>query len=475
MLVLLLPFAAQAQHLTFSDPVLLVAPAEYFFDGLLVADLNQDGLQDILYKIGSLEAIWHAQQDSMQFSAALSIPGTAEFSATIDAESADVDLDGVPDLIMARSPLDSLSYSVLKYSEQAGTLGITDSLGPQGGPASRFSMVDLDGDLDPDLLKWSTLPSRPLGWYENTGPAGLSAYHLIDSLEVFTVLSGDVDNDGDLDICLDVGNAGLYWLENMDGSASQFTLHAITESGRLQGIADVDSDGDPDLLAWDYWNNFPFPDSLALHLYRNTAGTGVFTEAQTLYAGIARSDIYRSQFVDLDEDGDVDILVAATAVYWYENLDGQGNYSELQTLKEPFWPDYASILYNVVDLDTDGLPDLVVHDWRFGVAWMRNMGMTGIAGNPLPATPELHPRIQLVSPNPFNAQLRIDLQVPHAQSIQLALYNVAGQRVLSWPLHYYPPGAHTVRIDEFQGSSGKYFLHLQAESSFDTRGITLIK
>jgi len=73
-----------------------------------------------------------------------------------------------------------------------------------------------------------------IAWWENVGGAGTSwIKHIIDDQyhQAQCVYSEDVDNDGDMDV---VGAAaqvgGIYWWENLDGSAEHWAQHLLVQS-----------------------------------------------------------------------------------------------------------------------------------------------------------------------------------------------------------------------------------------------------
>jgi len=92
---------------------------------------------------------------------------------------------------------------------------------------------DLDGDGDIDILG-AAMDVDEIAWWENVGGAGTSwIKHIIDDQyhQAQCVYSEDVDNDGDMDV---VGAAaqvgGIYWWENLDGSAEHWAQHLLVQS-----------------------------------------------------------------------------------------------------------------------------------------------------------------------------------------------------------------------------------------------------
>ena len=183
------------------------------------------------------------------------------------------------------------------------------------------------------------------------------------------VAVGDIDNDGDLDMYApDAWSLAADALFVNDGSGN-FTDEAtsrlpsglMSESGGAR-FADVDNDGDLDLMvAHDYDGN---SNTLA-KLYLND-GAGVFSDASNqLPSGYDGNDCDDIDMIDIDGDFDLDVLfnMHSGANNLWEN-DGSGTFTDVSDQ----FPDQSGQGYHynpgVCDVDNDG--DLDV--------WIDNMG-----------------------------------------------------------------------------------------------------
>ena len=113
--------------------------------------------------------------------------------------------------------------------------------------------IDLDGDGDVDVLSASRT-DKTIAWYENLGGSGWS-YH-----EIYTAADGarsvfgiDLDGDGDVDVLSASQNDDtIAWSENLDGSGGSWSYHEISTAAdgafSVFGI-DLDGDGDVDVLS----------------------------------------------------------------------------------------------------------------------------------------------------------------------------------------------------------------------------------
>ena len=131
--------------------------------------------------------------------------------------------------------------------------------------------LDLDGDLDLLVTHGDTLdldlpaevdPDRYYGlmWFEGDGTGAFERHEIADARGAYSAKASDMDLDGDLDIVLAAlqGPAmypqlplrPLRWFEN-DGSENftEYDIEVSPEQLITLEIADVDGDGDTDILA----------------------------------------------------------------------------------------------------------------------------------------------------------------------------------------------------------------------------------
>ena len=204
---------------------------------------------------------------------------------------------------------------------------------------------------------------------------------------------GDIDNDGDPDLLVtnagtgDVPAAVLY--RNDRGVAfSDVTREAGIDArgwASSAGMFDADNDGDLDLLIlrymqWDfdtdnrcgmessYGRSYCHPDLFppAPNLFYRNNGDGTFEDAGKT-SGIAdhRGKGLGLAFADYDLDGFVDVSIANDShpQFLFRNLGG-GRFAEEALIAGTAFDDHGvefagmGILFQ--DLDSDGLPDLLV-------------------------------------------------------------------------------------------------------------------
>jgi tetratricopeptide (TPR) repeat protein len=119
------------------------------------------------------------------------------------------------------------------------------------------------------------------------------------SVELPGIAAGDVDEDGDLDLCITAfGDNGSVWLLRNDGAGGFSHDATLAKQGICPCFGDVDNDGDLDL-----WLGRAGPD-----IYFENDGKANFSpEPNEAIAG-GQSITHFARVLDADSDGDLDFL-----------------------------------------------------------------------------------------------------------------------------------------------------------------------
>ncbi len=212
-------------------------------------------------------------------------------------------------------------------------------VGTIGGRASSVFAADLDNDGDNDIVK-ALSDQGQIVWYETHVVDGVAEFEPYDVTLPYaipgasSVFVADMDGDGDLDIvAADLGNhttaaATIYLIRNL-GEAGDAALGELSfdepevitfNTASSVFIADMDADGDPDVVAA-LSNGF---NTGSLVWYAND-GTGDFSAPSSEHAISAPSDNLQNPTsvyaADLDRDGDLDIVAADSPQTFVNDYD----------------------------------------------------------------------------------------------------------------------------------------------------------
>lgn len=195
---------------------------------------------------------------------------------------------------------------------------------------------------------------------------------------------GDLDNDGWMDIVIFHSQEDkIGWFKNLgDGQyAQQETIGGIINAHGIE-LLDLDLDGDLDIVAA----------SLTTLVKYINQGNGNFSAGIT----IATLPIL-SRFIsnDIDQDGDIDLFVCTntsgnpSSVYFYENNGGAllpsvTLVSNIVSLKD----------IRLADLDGDNYNDLIIcSELQNTVAWYKNLGTNTFSGEQIISTSQSQPKL----------------------------------------------------------------------------------
>ena len=267
-------------------------------------------------------------------------------------------------------------------------------LAPNPGGLGGVEMVDLDADGDFDLIQGGYY--GVFEYFENTGTAAApmfaapqqNPFGLVSTLYYSFPEAADLDGDGDFDLLIGEYYGNMQYFENTGtAGAPAFAAPVVNPFGITAGyyvawpdFVDLDADGDLDLLVGEVLGNM---------LYFENTGTvnaPAFAAASTNPFGLQATYLIAApEFVDLDGDGDMDLLVGEYAygnMNYFENTGTTMAPAFAAPVQDPFGLTPTNQLSHpaTADLDADGDPDLVVCEQYAILQYFENINCTPAFG-----------------------------------------------------------------------------------------------
>ena len=324
-----------------------------------IADMNDDGYPDIVVSCELAHLIYFENPGADARSAHWKrvIPDiTRDRGSYIRVWTADFNDDGRHEVVAPNKgeqnpPRDTtethaISYFTLPDDPLEGNAWVEHELTRVRIPINS-QPIDLDGDGDLDVMGGSRGEQRVF-WFENVSNGGDIRFeeHRVDitgggdappRVTGFNFDFADLNGDGRLDVALRDGRNGVVWLAQPEDPGTPWTRHIIGDIPPevLVGfvLADIDNDGDADLLAGAYSQGERAEDADTgaqaaggrLAWFENP-GDATGTWDRHDFSRRARGMFDKFIPRDMDGDGDIDFIgtrgnsVPYDGVYWIEQI-----------------------------------------------------------------------------------------------------------------------------------------------------------
>jgi enediyne biosynthesis protein E4 len=363
----------------FEDGPLNVANYLYFYNGggIAIGDINNDGLQDVLFTGNMVKNRLFLNKGNFKFEDITPQSGVAEKQGwCTGATMADVNGDGKLDIYICRSAdinpemrknLLFINNGNLTFTEKAAEYGLDNS---GYSTQAAFFDYDKDGDLDcfiinhslqkysagvqdePNIRKetnpdfGSKLYRNDNGHYSDVSlQAGITSNVLSFGLGIAVA---DINNDGWPDVLVsnDFNEADYLFMNNRNGTFTEQLSVAMDQTSLYSmgsDAADYNNDGLIDYVTLDMMpeenkvikmhsgpENFDkfqqlfakgFYYQYSRNMLQQNNGNGTFSEVAQL-AGVSNTDwSWAALFSDYDNDGNKDLFVTNGYVKDYTEMD----------------------------------------------------------------------------------------------------------------------------------------------------------
>lgn len=336
--------------------------------------------------------------------------------------------------------------------------------------------ADLDNDSDLDILAGNG--DGFIIYYQNTGTAAAPNYAAgipnpfgMDTLPNRTstpfLTFGDLDADGDLDVMRGESENGDFWYYENTGTVNsatfaapqknQFGLTGLVEY-TLPNFADLDMDGDLDLLVADEAGN--------LQYYQNTGTTtqAAFANPVLNPFGWVGPNVFTGLTVgDLDQDGDFDVMGSSYGNWRYYENTGTATNPSFSVTSNPFGLQMNFNIYGPQfgDLDGDGDLDIMTANEINAFSYLQNDAMV--------TAKEGQKEILSLDyfPNPVQTELQFRWENTDANAVEMiAIYDLQGRKLKRILVK---KGQQSAKIQMADLPEGAYVLELTHEKGSTKR------
>ncbi len=354
-------------------------------------DMDADGKVDVIYTNFSNNYITVGRNTSsgavLSFSTTI-IGGVAN---PISVKAADINADGLQDLLVATSTFNAVY--VLKNNSTPGNINFAAAVAfGTGAEPRKIAIGDIDKDGKADIIT-ANQSDNSISILRNTSTAATISFAAkVDFTTAAIpegVCTGDMDNDGKTDIMVACSNAaGVVSVFKNTSVAGTITLNARADYGSGGytwdvATADMDGDGKPELISSNSGPN-------TVSVFRNTSTAAISFAAKVDFS--TTSSPRGIAIGDLDADGKPDIVTAN----WFSSSEAcvLKNTSVSGTLSFNAYVRFATQTGAgnavIADFSGDGLSDIITANSQSGtITYLRNQLpiLTGIPLCPALLTP----------------------------------------------------------------------------------------
>jgi len=245
-----------------------------------------------------------------------------------------------------------------------------------------IDITDFDGDGDLDIIGAELFQDKLFLCTNLDGQGTFAPFEVLKTVEQISFVKHiDMDNDGDKDLFYQRSGSNGQFTGYLENQSNNYTiLHTAYSLGEEIALADFDNDGLPDLF---------FRGANYIAWVKNNGG-GNFSDIIPI--NTLNNHCYHFDIADIDSDGDLDLVgnvennIYITKLIYKLN-DGSGNFAPEVIIRQNISEIKA---LRLGDVDNDAKPDLIVtirnsnsSEYFSDLQWYKNTGSNVFADMPV--------------------------------------------------------------------------------------------
>jgi hypothetical protein len=236
---------------------------------VIAVDIDGDGIKDIV-QLANKELNWYRIPKNYHDVWASTNIGPGIHGGIAPKGYGDLDGDGDIDIVRGDAWFENVDGKGKSWKRHDALIPPDGSRPDKYGLCLKTWVVDLNNDGLPDIIQAECdTPNGRVFWWENVNNGGKFKFHMISAnstgQDFHSLAVADFNGNGHLDILSGGGPLSqevhrLYIWENISGDGSVWKEHIILEGKRVHEaiVADVDGDGDMDIVTKPWSGNLHF-------------------------------------------------------------------------------------------------------------------------------------------------------------------------------------------------------------------------
>ncbi len=347
---------------------------------------------------------------------------------------------------------------------------------PNGGNSVVAADFDLDNDMDIAIARADSTAGVYLLKNDSNGVCSPGVWHFAGASPI-DMAGDDFDGNGSVDLAVADASTGHVWvlLSNGNGFAPAKSYAADRQLKTIT-TSDFDGDNDIDILVSSY-----ITDTVTVLLNN---GDGTFYLGWQGEFGYRPSDLYAGILKSGESVSITGVGSTFGGSYYVSTVSHNIGGGAFQTVDSTdlYWCASRPVSIEGARLDADGDDDIIILQTQPNVLTI----LSGNSDSPVSVNDEenllLPKKFELYQnyPNPFNPSTSIRFAIPVNSDVELQVFNIIGQKVVTLVNKRLSIGEYMIEWDGTSTSgnkvaSGIYFYQLVTENYTSSKKMLLLK